>query len=324
MWPNTGIDWKARQSGWVKKLLRGAERLSLALERPVGRLVGSPQFNPLYHTGTITVFLLLVVAFTGVYLTLFYPFGFEASYRAVAGVETVFLGRLMRALHRYASGALVIAALLHGWRTFFQDRFRAARWTAWLSGVGMAALVWVIGVTGYWLIWDERTQPINQVLIDMLDGSAAGQAFLVDYLVLPKDGVGSAFVLIVIGLHLGLSALTGWLLWLHLKRLNRPKWLPPNFWMALVGGLLVIAAVARPVGTLPPLDWTRLPAGLPLDAWYLAYLPPALGGSAGAWWLGLGSLLLLAALVPWLLGSWTRRPLPPVKIDPERCTGCTL
>src|SRR5512137_2704446 len=118
------IDWAARQNNPVKRFLNGLERVTLLLERPVNRLVREPQFNPLYHTGTITVFLLILVAVTGVYLTMFFQFGFEASYQAVARVEISPIGRIMRALHRYASDLALLAALLHGYRTFFMDRFR--------------------------------------------------------------------------------------------------------------------------------------------------------------------------------------------------------
>lgn len=106
--------------------------MTLALERPVSRLVREPQFNPLYHTGTITVFLLILIAVTGVYLTMFFQFGFVASYETVARVEASLIGRVMRAVHRYASDLALLAAVLHGYRTFFMDRFRGAA----LAGVG--------------------------------------------------------------------------------------------------------------------------------------------------------------------------------------------
>ena len=119
---NPSVDWDGR-SAFPKSLLNFLERVSLVIEKPISRLVREQKFNPLYHTGTITVFLLLIILGTGIYLTMFYQFGFEASYTAVANIETNFVGRVMRALHRYASGAAVIFALLHGWRTFSRIAF---------------------------------------------------------------------------------------------------------------------------------------------------------------------------------------------------------
>lgn len=113
---NPSVDWKARLNSPSRRLLNFFESISLRLEAPVNWLVNDPRFNPLYHTGTITTFLLLVILLTGIYLTMFYPFGFTLSYKAVSDIEANLVGRIMRALHRYASDSAVIFALLHGWR----------------------------------------------------------------------------------------------------------------------------------------------------------------------------------------------------------------
>lgn len=162
------VDWTGRHRPAARRFLNGLERVSLAVEAPINRIAGQSQFNPLYHTGTITVFLLIVILVTGVYLTMFYQFGFQVSYEAVAKIEANFVGRIVRAIHRYASGTAVITTLLHGWRTLFQDRFRGARWLAWVSGVIMAVFIWFVGITGYWLIWDERAQLLNQTFINLI------------------------------------------------------------------------------------------------------------------------------------------------------------
>lgn len=104
--------WLPQSAPWAHLL----ERIALAVERPVNRLVGSLQFNPFYHTGTIAFFLLLIVGLTGVYLFMFFQYGYDLSYNAVARIEGQFIGRTMRAIHRYASGALVITTLLHAYR----------------------------------------------------------------------------------------------------------------------------------------------------------------------------------------------------------------
>ena len=158
------VDWEDRTAGPGRRLLSRLERLTLQAERPVDRLVGAPQRNPLHYTGPISVFLFIVVFATGLYLTMFYRFGFEASYESVADLEANLAGRFVRAAHRYSSIALVVTSVLHGWRTFVMDRFRGPRRLAWLTGVGMVALVWFLGVTGYWLIWDERVEVLNESL----------------------------------------------------------------------------------------------------------------------------------------------------------------
>ena len=315
------IDRPAQQGRRVKRFLNFLERLSLGVERPVARLVRDPRFNPLYHTGTITLFLLLVIGATGVYLTMFFQFGFAGSYRAVTNIEASLVGRVMRGLHRYASDLAVITALLHAWRTFFMDRFRGPRWLAWVTGIVLAVCAWIIGVTGYWLISDARSQLLNETLADTIGRARAGVTFLNTFLATDTRGAGWRFTLILLLVHVGLSAAVGLFFWLHVRRLSRAKWLPPRFGLALAGIPLLIAAIAVPLGMLPPLDPLRLPGPVDIDGFFLFYLPAALRWPPALLWGGAAVLLALACAIPWLL---TRRRPAPVAVDAERCTGCSL
>ncbi len=319
---NPSVDWNARLNSPSRRLLNFFESISLRLESPINWLINDPRFNPLYHTGTITIFLLLVILLTGIYLTLFYPFGFTFSYLAVSKIEANFIGRIMRAMHRYASDAAVIFGLLHGWRTFFQDRFRGPRWLAWVTGVGMAVVVWVIGITGYWLIWDNRAQILNQSLFNILDNFKGGQAFILDFIRGEAAGTGWVFMMIVIVLHLGLSALTAYFLWLHLKRMNRAKWLPPKYWMGISVFVLLLSAVLFPLGMLPPLNASQLPGQTPIDLFYLFYLPAFLRGPQALFWSILLFILGISTALPWIMPR--DKKIEPVKVDLANCDGCTL
>jgi ferredoxin/cytochrome c2 len=316
-----GIDWPARQKNAIRRLLNRLERFSLWLEAPLNRLVRDPRFNPLYHTGTLSVFLLLVILLTGVYLTMFYQFGFEASYRAVGLIESNWIGRLMRALHRYASAAALITALLHGWRTLVMDRLRGPRALAWVTGVWMAVMVWAAGVTGYWLIWDERAQLLTQSLVELLQGWEGGRRFALAYLLGEQAGSGWIFMVILISLHIGLFLLLAGFLWYHLVRLSRAKWLPPQFWSWAGLALLTLASILLPAGMLPPANPAQTPAQVPLDVFFLFFffiqspLLPWLLLSVGV------VIPALLSLLPWLPG---RAALKPIQIQAERCTGCTL
>ncbi|MFV9672418.1 MAG: cytochrome b N-terminal domain-containing protein, partial [Acidimicrobiia bacterium] len=253
----------------MRSFLRRLERVTIRAEQPVNKAVGSTLLNPLYHTGTIAVFLFVVVFITGIYLTMFFQFGFEASYDAVSRLEASAVGRFMRAAHRYASVAFVVTSLLHGWRTLVQDRFRGARWLAWVSGIWLVAMTWVIGVTGYWLIWDERAQVLNEILTRALDGTTLGLDFLLDNLLTPAAGSGWPFLLLLLLVHIILSLVMGLLFWFHVKRLNRPKLFPPRFWMAIIGGTIVILSILWPAGMLPALDNSLMPSTFPADPFYL-------------------------------------------------------
>ncbi len=319
---NPSVDWNTRLNSPSRRLLNFFEGISLRLEAPINWLINDPRFNPLYHTGTITIFLLIVILLTGIYLTMFYPFGFAISYNAVSDIESNLIGRVIRAMHRYASDAAVIFSLLHGWRTFFQDRFRGPRWLAWVTGVGMALVTWFIGITGYWLIWDERTQLLNQSLFNVLGGFKSGQAFIVDYMIGDAAGNGWVFMMIVILLHVGLSALVGYFLWLHLKRMSRAKWLPPKYWMVISVFVLLLSAALFPLGMLPPLSATQLPAETPIDLFYLFYLPTFLRGPQALFWSALLFILGVVTALPWIMPR--AKKLEPIKVDLANCDGCTL
>ncbi|MBI5933464.1 MAG: hydrogenase iron-sulfur subunit [Chloroflexi bacterium] len=319
---NPSVDWNARLGSRDRRLLGFFEGISLRLEAPLNWLIHDARFNPLYHTGTITIFLLVVILITGVYLTMFYPFGFTFSYQAVADMEANAISRIIRAMHRYASDGTVIFALLHGWRTFFQDRFRGPRWLAWVTGVGMAVVVWFIGITGYWLIWDERAALLNQSLFKILSEFKAGQTFLVDYIVGDAAGTGWMFMLMVVVLHVGLSALTAYFLWLHLKRMSRAKWMPPKYWMAISIFVLLVASVLFPIGMLPALTDAQLPAETPIDLFYLFYLPTFLRGPQALFWSVLLFIVGIVTALPWIMPR--AKELKPVKVDLANCDGCTL
>ena len=85
--------------------------------------------------------------------------------------------RVVRALHRYASAALVVTSLVHAWRVFVARRFtgRARNWR-WVSGVSALTVTWLAGVTGYWLVWDVRAQALNEAVIALLGGLPVGVA----------------------------------------------------------------------------------------------------------------------------------------------------
>ncbi len=302
-------------------LLRWVERLALYIERPFN-WPGNASLNIFYHTDTLSVFLWLIVALTGLYLTLFYQFGFDAGYNSVAKMESQFIARIVRAIHRYASGSAMVVTVLHGIRLFFMGRFRGARWLAWVSGVVMAVLLWVDGVTGYWLVWDQRAQLINNSFITLLGRvSQSAPAFASGLLIANKTDRSWIFITILLVIHILLFGGAALFYWWHIMRLQRPKFLPERYWLIGTGAVLIIISAIFPVGMLPKADFGQLPGLVSLDPFYLLVIPFVTGPTAGWVWGGLGILSLLAGIVPWMSFS---KPPAPIQIHPQSCTGCTL
>jgi ferredoxin len=309
-------------SGWQPRpggLLRLIERIALAVERRFQRLTGAAQLNPFYHSGTLAVLLWVLVAASGLYLTLFYQYGFDAAYRSLTRIEASLVSRTIRSLHRYGSDLAVIFTVLHGLRLLFQGRFRGPRWLAWVAGIGMAPLLWLVGVIGFFMVWDGRAQLIVLDLARLLGGTGAT---LLQALFNAEAANTSWLVMILAwGLHTGLFIGAAVFFYYHIVRLNRPKFIPPWFWLAAVSAALLIVSALFPQGLLPKADFTRLPEALRLDPLFLFYLPLETVFPPAGLWLGLAAVTALALALPWA----GRRPPPvvPVTIHKDRCTGCT-
>ena len=139
---------------------RVALRLLNAVDAAFNRLYGW-RGNPIYQSGTIAVVLLLVLIVTGLWLIFFYRVG--SPYDSVARINAdIWIGRWVRALHRYASDAAVVAIVLHAFRMFAQGRSWGPRALAWSSGVILFLLVFVVGLTGYVMVWDTFGMRIAQ------------------------------------------------------------------------------------------------------------------------------------------------------------------
>ena len=312
--------WLPQQTTWAHWL----EKAALAVEKPVNRLVGSLRFNPFYHTGTIAFFLLLIVGLTGIYLFMFFQYGYDLSYNAVARIEGQFIGRTIRAVHRYASGALVITTLLHAYRTLFMERFRGPRWLAWVTGIVMTVFLWVAGVTGYWLIWDERAQAISDGFVGFLQRFTSWGPVLFIRLIQAELAQNTWWIIgLVMAVHLLLFIVTAVFFWLHIKRLSRARWLPDSQWTVGLGIVLLLGAIIFPLGMLPQANTAQLPGSLTIDPIFLFYLP-TVGSVAGiVLWASLAVVTLIGLVLPWISKGKKAEPLPKVHIIKDRCTGCT-
>ncbi len=290
---------------------RTLERIALTVERPANRLIGNRQLNPFYHTGSISIFLLIVVALTGVYIYLFYQYGFEASYLAVqTRIEGTFLARIARAIHRYASGALAVTIFLHALRMLFMRRFRGPRALAWATGILLVIILWLAGVTGYLLVWDEQAQLIVESMTRMWGGLSPilTEAHLTD---------NSWWIMgLMLGIHVLLFVISGAFIWLHVRHLKQPRWLPELIWMGGAGIVLLVMGLLLPIGSAEPLSFTQLANRVNIDPLFLFFIP----FDGTLIWIIVGGVLLWGVALPfWKRGDNALT----VRIEAGKCTGCT-
>lgn len=314
------------------------ERALIAGDRVLAKLDGwmtrclSEERNPLMQTGRAANFALLVAVVSGVLLLIWYSPSVQFAYTSLETIQGRTLGGWIRALHRYSSDLTMLLLLVHAGRMLFARKFVGARWLAWVTGSFLMALVWFIGWTGYWLVWDQPAQQVAVASMQFIDvlpifGEPMSRQFLSDRL------VPSLLFFVVFFLHMLLPLGIAAGLVLHLSRLNRVRLLPDRWLsMSLVAGL-ALAAWMIPAPLDDPAAMAVKAEHFVVDAWYLAPLALGLRFQEMGLWLGVAAIGGFAAL-PWLLGRRIRKQTS--KRDPEqtvtewqtvviqsRCHACT-
>jgi coenzyme F420-reducing hydrogenase delta subunit/NAD-dependent dihydropyrimidine dehydrogenase PreA subunit len=298
--------------------LRRFERAFLRLDRALAQLVPEA-LNPFLQTGAVALTCLAVATVTGVVLLLWYSPSLHHAWESVDAMTAQPLGAgLLRSLHRYSSDAAMFFVLVHALRLFFERRFTGARWLAWVTGLAAVALLWFVGWTGYWLVWDERAKHVAVGTARALDAvpifaDPMGRSFLTD------AGVNSLLFFVVFFFHMLVPLALGIALWLHLARIARPRFLTRTPMTAWVLASLTLLSLAYPATSAPPARMTALGGQFGMDWWYLLPLVVSDRLSGGALW----STLLVAGTalgaMPWWLGAPRR---PAARVEPVRCNAC--
>lgn len=278
------------------------------------------RWNPLYHSGAITIVMLGVLIVTGLYLLLFYRIG--VPYASVARIEgQVWAGRWIRGVHRFASDAAVVSALVHAFRMYAQRRTWGARALAWVSGVVLVGVILVSGWTGYVLVWDTHAQLLAMEGARFLDAlpifsEPIGRSFV------GETDVPSGFFFLNLFAHIALPIGIAGLVWIHIARVARPVLLPAGPVVRATLVALLLLALLWPLGMAPAADLLRIPQRVPLDWFYGFWLPATQRLPAWSVW-AIGVVLLgLSVAVPWLTRPAVRALPAPATVNERVCTGC--
>ena len=279
-----------------------------------------PDWNPMVQLGAIGWFMFWIVAVSGVYLYIFFDTGIRGTWQSVEAItrNQWWAGGVMRSLHRYASDALVVLALLHMLREWSMDRMRGNHWFAWATGVPLLLFVYVCGITGYWLVWDLRAQYVavqTTALLDLLPifGEPIGRNFV------DQASVSDRFFTLMAFIHIAAPLLMLLFMWIHIARHARARTNPARGLGVVMLLVLVALSLAHPALSGPPADLDRIPPTVALDWFYLPAFPLIdRWGGAAVWALSLG-LLALLLLMPWLP---PRRTPPAARVDLANCNGC--
>jgi coenzyme F420-reducing hydrogenase delta subunit/ferredoxin len=226
----------------------------------------------------------------------------------------------MRSLHRYASDAMVVTMILRRLRRFFNDRYNGARSFSWITGVPMLWLVFITGLMGYWLVWDQLAQFIAVRTFEWIDwlpiiAEPTARNFLTN-----DDMTDTLFRLLVVT-HLGLPLFLLAAMLLHTNRLHHPKINPPR--PLAIGTMLalLILSFIHPALSHAPADLGIATSELHFDWFYMAPYPLISLWSKGAAWALIGGGTIFVLLLPWLP---PKRRDPVAEVELATCSGCNL
>jgi len=114
--------------------------------------------NWFYTLGSATLFAFLSQAVTGVFLAMYYDPNATRAYESIRYLTNeVFLGELVRGMHKWGSTVMVVLIFLHMGRTFFFGAYKYPREMNWVIGVALLILTLFMSFTGYLLPFDQRS-----------------------------------------------------------------------------------------------------------------------------------------------------------------------
>ena len=301
--------------------LQKAGRSGFSLLRRSLALGFSNQDSPLNHLGALTIYFCWIVLISGIWLLIFFRTSVSGAFESVEYLtrEQWYVGGIMRSLHRYASDAAIVTILLHVINEFSRDTYRLKRWFSWVTGMPLIWMIFPLGITGYWLVWDELAQYVAITSAELLDRipvftDSMAANFLSDV------SLSDRFFTLMAFLHLiGLPLFLVFGIWLHVFRLSKPNINPPR---ALMGGTLIcmlVLSLVFPADSQSKADLAMAPQTIELDWFYLHAYPLVQMWSPGWVWALLLGLSALVVLAPWLPPA---KALPAAKVDLDNCNGC--
>ena len=279
------------------------------------------EYNPFYRSGTLAIGLLFVLLASGFYLLFFYRVG--APYASVAAIqEQVWLGRWIRALHRYATDAALIAVFFHVLQLLSHGKTWGPRTLAWVSGMILLASLCISAWTGYVMVWDEHGQFVALAGLELLQAipllkNEVSSAFN------GERALPASFFFMNLFLHVAIPLGMVFGMWIHTARLARTIWFPIKsvFLYCLIG--LTILSIALPAVLLPEANMLRIIGRIQIDWWYGFWIPLIYKSSPEFVLLVLAGLFTAGITIPWWWRPSTKKKPAISEVDEELCTGCT-
>jgi len=168
----------AQVVGWLDERTGASPFLRGALYRKVPK--GTNWF---YTLGSATMFAFVSQTVTGVFLAMYYNPDATRAYESVSYISNeVFLGELVRGMHKWGSTVMIVLLFLHMARTFVFGAYKYPRELNWVIGVVLLVLTLAMGLTGYLLPFDQRSYWATIVAVNINASSPLIGPFIADFL----------------------------------------------------------------------------------------------------------------------------------------------
>jgi len=107
--------------------------------------------------GSLCAILFTIMAASGMFMAMYYSPSPDKAYQSVDYImNDVPLGAILRGIHHWGAGAMVLAVFTHLATVFFSGSFKAPRELTWILGVCLFLVTLGLGFTGYLLPWDQK------------------------------------------------------------------------------------------------------------------------------------------------------------------------
>ncbi len=223
------------------------QKATLWLEKGLNGIF-SQKYNPFYYHGALPNFFIWALFLSGLLLFAYFQPTLATAYASVHYItfELPF-GNLFRSIHRYASDGMMIFVMLHLFRVWFTDRYREYRILPWVSGVVLLAITFIIGLTGYLLIWDQEAVTLANITFNLVRKTPFIGTSLAEFLMAGKMITDYTLTRMMF-LHLGIPLFMMFMLWVHYLRITRPVSEPPLPLVVMMAGGLFLVSAMFPVG----------------------------------------------------------------------------
>ena len=107
--------------------------------------------------GTLCALTFIIMAVTGMILAFYYVPDPEKAWDSVQFINNeVALGKIVRGLHHWGAGAMVLLVFCHLMVSYLHGSYAAPRQVTWITGACLFLVVLGLGFTGYLLPWDMK------------------------------------------------------------------------------------------------------------------------------------------------------------------------